>query len=82
MKKATLSVKGQITIPKAVRQSLHWHTGQVVHFETRHGMLIGKKEIVRDPLDEVVGILRGKISDVDDYLDELRGPRPTKPIKK
>ena len=75
-------MKGQITIPKMIRQNLHWQPGQVVHFETRHGMLIGKKETVRDPLDEVVGILRGKISDVDEYLDEIRGPRPKKPLKK
>jgi len=76
MKKAILSVKGQITIPQEIREHLHWQPGTTIRFEARRGFLIGKREMERDPLDEVAGILRGKINDVDAYLDKARGPRP------
>lgn len=76
--KAILSEKGQVTIPKEVRESLGLVPGQAIDFEARRGLLVGKKKMAKDPLDDVVGILRGKVADVDGYLDKIRGPRPKK----
>lgn len=37
MTQATVTSKGQITIPKSVRQQLHLHTGDKVDFVVREG---------------------------------------------
>ena len=76
--KAILSEKGQITIPQEIRENLGLKPGQVLDFEARNGLLIGQKQIAGDSLDEVVGLLRNKIDDVDAYLDATRGARPKK----
>lgn len=76
--KSVVSEKGQVTIPKEIRENLGLTPGQVIDFEAREGRLVGKKMTVKDPLEDVVGILKGKVPDVDDYLDEIRGPRPIK----
>ena len=56
---ATLTSKGQITIPKAVRQSLHLQTGDRIAF-----VLHGENEAVIKPMtrtvDDVFGILHRK----------------------
>ena len=56
---ATLTSKGQITIPKAVRQSLRLQAGDRVAF-----MLHGEGEVVIRPItrtvDEVFGMLHRK----------------------
>lgn len=53
---AVISSKGQITIPKKVRQSLHLHTGDKVAFE-----ISGSNEAVIKPVTksaaEVFGML-------------------------
>ena len=73
--KAVLSEKGQITIPQSLRDKLGLKAGQVLEFETREGVLIARKSVSPDALDDVVGILRGKVKDADSYLEEIRGPR-------
>ncbi len=56
MATATLTSKGQLTIPKAVRDSLHLHTGDRVAF-----VIHGKSEALLKPVtksvDEVFGQL-------------------------
>lgn len=56
---ATLTSKGQITIPKSVRQSLHLETGDRVAF-----MVHGENEAVIKPVtrtvDQVFGMLHRK----------------------
>ena len=70
--KTTVSEKGQITIPKAVRTRLGIRPGQVLDVHDEGGRLIAKKVIGADPLERVYGILKdGKSS--DRLLEELRG---------
>ena len=69
--KATVSEKGQVTIPKRLRDRLGIRPGQVLEFEEDRGRLVGRKAAGHDPVGEVYGSLRlGK--SVDDFMSELR----------
>jgi AbrB family looped-hinge helix DNA binding protein len=74
--KNTISARGQITVPAAVRQWLGLSAGTPVTFELRReGVLLRKGSSGQHPVDEVYGILRLPKS-VDATLDEMRGRRP------
>ncbi len=53
---ATLTSKGQLTIPKAVREALHLHTGDRVAFIV-HGDAQAVMKPVTKSVDEVFGRL-------------------------
>jgi len=53
---ATLTTKGQITIPKAVRESLHLHAGDRVEFVI-HGDCEATLKPITKSVDEVFGKL-------------------------
>ena len=53
---ATLTTKGQITIPKAVRDSLHLHSGDRIAFVV-HGDAEATMKPVTKSVDEVFGRL-------------------------
>jgi len=69
-----VSEKGQVTIPKALRDRLGIRPGEVLDFEEHAGQLVATKVAVSDPVDAVYGILEGG-RDSDAIVDELRGPR-------
>ncbi len=71
--KSTLSERGQITIPKRIREQLGLRPGQELEFETQDGLLIGRKCMGRDPVSAVTAILNPL--DVDGALEESRGPK-------
>ena len=71
--KARVSEKGQITIPKKLRERLGIRRGQVLDFESRDGLLIGRKATEDDPVAAVYGILNIKDFDVDAAISEMRG---------
>lgn len=73
--KAVVSEKGQVTIPKPLRQRLGIRAGQVLEFREDHGTLVAQKARDADPVAQVTGILSIK-RPVDEQLDEMRGPRP------
>jgi len=70
--KTTVSEKGQITIPKAVRTKLGIRPGTVLELEAERGRLVGRKASGRDVVDELYGSLPLDES-VDDYLERARG---------
>jgi len=70
--KSTVSEKGQITIPKSVRQKLGLRPGTVLELEADRGRLIGRKAGGRDVIDEVYGSMPMD-EPVDDYLERVRG---------
>lgn len=70
--KATVSEKGQVTIPKKLRDRLGIRTGEVLDFEEDRGRLVAVKARDRAPVDEVYGKFRSDRS-TDDILTELRG---------
>jgi len=67
--KATVSAKGQVTIPKALRERLGIRPGHVLEFDCRDGMLIGRL----DAVSAVSGILGLENFDVDAAINEMRG---------
>ncbi len=72
--KSVVSEKGQVTIPKPLREKLGLRAGQVLEFESRNGVLVAHKTVAaRDSVDAVVGILKGKFKDVDAEIDRMRG---------
>jgi AbrB family looped-hinge helix DNA binding protein len=72
--KSVVSDKGQVTIPKGLRDRLGLRPGSTIEFEVKNGKLIGAKRdpAGEDPVQAVTGILKGPRS-VDDYLDDIRG---------
>jgi AbrB family looped-hinge helix DNA binding protein len=70
--KSIVSEKGQVTIPKALRDRLGLGPGQVLDFRERNGCLIAEKLADRDAVSSVYGMLqlgRG----TDSLMTELRG---------
>ena len=70
--KTTVSEKGQITIPKAVRTKLGLRPGTVLDLEAERGRLVGRKAGGRDVIDELYGSMPMD-EPVDDYLERTRG---------
>ena len=71
--KTIVSEKGQITIPKAVREKLGITPGTVLEIETEKGRLIAVKKQVVDVFQKWRG--KGKVPwniTVDDYLKKVR----------
>jgi len=72
--KSVISEKGQVTIPKPVREKLGLRPGTEMEFEAVGGRLVGHKAVSADPFAKWRG--RGKLPKgrtVDDYLKEIRG---------
>ena len=74
--KTTVSEKGQITIPKRLRDRLGLRPGTILDFEETNGRLVGRKLMPADALDDLVGILPLPPGGTDALIRELRGPGP------
>ena len=70
--KATISEKGQVTIPKRLRDRLGLRPGQVLEFEEAAGTLVARKAQDRNPVDAVYGIVDLGES-TDTVIERLRG---------
>jgi AbrB family looped-hinge helix DNA binding protein len=74
MQTAKVTSKGQITLPKNIRDTLGVHPGESIGFEEKDGLIFVQKIVPRSPFDKWVGKLshqRGK--QTDDMINELRG---------
>ena len=71
--KARVSEKGQVTVPKKLRDQLGIRVGDELDFEAEHGRLVATKVAGQDPFDAVWGTLKLDVS-ADEFIDELRGP--------
>lgn len=70
--KSIVSEKGQVTIPKQLRERLGIRPGQVLDFREEHGRLVASKDTQEDPIDAVYGILKlGQRTDA--VIETLRG---------
>ena len=70
---AIVSEKGQITIPKAIRDKLGLVPGAVLEFDAVKGQLVARKKISQDVFKKWRG--RGKLPrgmSVDNYLKRAR----------
>ncbi|MGB2711818.1 MAG: AbrB/MazE/SpoVT family DNA-binding domain-containing protein [Conexibacter sp.] len=71
--KAKVSEKGQVTIPKPLRDQLGLRVGDELDFEVEQGHLVVTKVAEQDPYDRLYGSLKLPVS-VDEAIDEMRGP--------
>ena len=69
---AVVAERGQVTIPKRLRDRLGLTPSTVVNFEENGGRLIVTKVVDGDPVSRVLGCVRlGRRT--DDFLREVRG---------
>ena len=70
--KTRVTERGQITIPKRVRERLGIRPGQILEVCEEDGRIVAVKSLQEDPVESVTGIL---ITDrtSDEILRELRG---------
>lgn len=74
MKKAVVSEKGQVTIPKRIRDRLGLEPGTVLQFSAEDGKLVAVKLVAEDVFKKWRG--RGRLPrglNVDAYLVRARG---------
>ena len=74
---STVSEKGQVTIPKKLRNQLGLKPGVVIEFESIQGKLVGVKQRRKDPLLNWIGkgqhpTKATKPPSTDAYLAEVR----------
>jgi len=71
--KSTVSEKGQVTIPKPIRERLGIQPGAVLEFAADEGgQVVARKVMARDPVDDVYGILElGE--GTDEFITGVRG---------
>ena len=78
---ATVAERGQITLPKAVRDALGLTKGTKLKIE-----IDGKSIVLRKDVDDALSRVRGRFKlpagkTTDDVMRELRGRAPGDPIK-
>lgn len=73
--KAVVAERGQVTIPKPIRDKLGIKPGMVVAFELRNGTAVITKEIMGNPVSRVYGCLKDTFGykSTDAYITEIRG---------
>lgn len=74
--KATITSKGQITIPVAIRRRLDLHSGTVLEFDEGAQDLRATKSVDRERIRAVIGIAREELAgkNTEQWMDALRGP--------
>jgi AbrB family looped-hinge helix DNA binding protein len=74
--KATVTSKGQITIPLPIRRKLHLHRGTVLEFDESADHLKATRRVDAERMQAVIGIARKELAgrSVAEWIDELRGP--------
>lgn len=70
--KATVSERGQVTIPKRLRERLGIRPGQVLDFQEERGRLVATKLAHEDAVESVYGILELDAT-TDELISRLRG---------
>ena len=72
--KAKVAERGQVTIPKALRERLGIVPGTVLDFIEEQGRLIAKKTGAVDAVAQVLGRL-GRSRNTNDIIQEIRGAK-------
>ena len=70
--KATVSEKGQVTVPKSLRDRLDIRPGDELDFSAEGGKLVALKATPGDPVDAVYGSV-DLDRPTDEIIRELRG---------
>ena len=70
--KAKVLERGQVTIPKELRDRLGIRPGATLEFSAEDGRLVATKVESLDPVDQIYGLV-GRGRRTDDIMKELRG---------
>ena len=71
--KAKITSKGQITIPKKLREKIGLEPGKEVCFEEKGGLFYIRKGIKQSPFDRWIGYLKNRRrQSPDEILEKLR----------
>ncbi len=71
---AKVTSKGQITIPKEIREKLGISPGEEIGFVERRGVFFIKKPVKKSPFEKWMGRLTNlKGAEADKIIDDLRG---------
>ncbi|MBI2865343.1 MAG: AbrB/MazE/SpoVT family DNA-binding domain-containing protein [Chloroflexi bacterium] len=73
----TVTSKGQVTLPKAIRDALGIEPGSEVEFDLDEGRVILRKRAPAEAFRRWEGYLRGRLpaGSVDEMMEMLRGER-------
>ncbi len=81
--KATLTSKGQITIPVRVRRRLNLKPGDVLDFDDAAPYLLARPDFSEKVMRGALGCAKGRIVEpADKWLDQTRGPVMNPPRKR
>jgi AbrB family looped-hinge helix DNA binding protein len=82
--KATLTSKGQITVPLPIRRKFHLNPGDVLDFDENAPFLKASKTIAPQAWDEFGQEAKDPLAgmDISQVMDELRGPVELPPAAK
>lgn len=71
--RSTVTEKGQVTIPKPIRERLGIRPGEVLEFDEQPGgAVVARKTATRSPVDELYGVLQIP-GGTDELIERLRG---------
>jgi antitoxin PrlF len=70
--KSVVGERGQVTIPKPLRENLGIRAGTELEFSEEHGRLVAYRVDKGNPFEALRGLLPRM--DVDKVLEEMRGP--------
>jgi len=75
MAKSRMTTKGQVTIPKEVRERLGLRPGDELEFAEVDGIYWLNKRVPDSPLKKYRNYLKDLVGrDVDEVVEEMRGP--------
>ena len=69
----TITSKGQVTIPKAVRDRMGLRAGDKVEFVEKDGKFVLEKDVEESPFAKWVGFLGKREQTPDEIVEEMRG---------
>jgi antitoxin PrlF len=77
--KAVVAERGQVTIPKRIRDTLGLMPGAILTFELSGNKITISKEVPTDPIAGLFGCLKGTTpyTSTDAYIKEIRGAADT-----
>lgn len=71
--------RGQVTIPKRIRERLNIGKGTRLVVREQRGEVVLRKVQEDDPIAAVYGMFGGGMT-TDEFLDEIRGPADLPPV--
>ncbi len=66
--------RGQVVIPKILREKLGIRPGAMLDFKIEDGHLVAKKVMTTDPIAKVMGCLKMDQT-TDEFIEDIRGPK-------